>query len=125
VEELEMVRKAGVHGSKEIYGVLMEKVTQKNESLIPSRNENKVNGIKWSVVWKNLKIMKGVNAEEKFFVWKSTQDMSEVGYRIRRKNAQRSCQRLTKSGLKCEENEDIYHCLSECEVVEETFMDLK
>ena len=35
---------------KEIYNILLEKVTQKNGSLIQSRNEKKTNGIKWKMV---------------------------------------------------------------------------
>ena len=75
---------------KEIYNILLEKVTQKNGSLIPSRNEKKTNGIKWKVVWKNQVMLKGVTAEEKCFAWKIVQDMLEVGNRIHRKNAIRN-----------------------------------
>ena len=77
------------------------------------------------MVWKNQNIMKGVTAEEKLFVWTTTQDMLEVGNRIHRKNAQIACQRLKRSGEKCEEIEDMYHCLSECEVVEESVKELE
>ena len=88
-EELEKVLKADMEkkGVKEIYNLLMEKVIQKNGSLIPSRNEKKTNGIKWKVVWKNQSLLKGVTAEEKCFAWKMSQDMLEVGNRIHRKNA--------------------------------------
>ena len=54
-----------------------------------------------------------------------SQDMLEVGNRIHRKNARRTCQREIYNGDRCEEIEDIYHCLSECEAVEECFEELK
>ena len=110
---------------KDIYEILLEKVTQKNGSLIPSRNEKKTAGIKWKVVWKNQVMLKGVTAEEKCFAWKIAQDMVEVGNRIHRKNANRNCQRVRASGDKCNEIEDIYHCVSECEVVMDCFKELK
>ena len=37
-------------------------------------------------------MLKGVTAEEKCFAWKIAQDMLEVGNRLHRKNANRSCQ---------------------------------
>ena len=111
--------------SKQIYKVLLENVILKNGSLIPSRNEKKINSIKWNVVWKNQARLKGVNAEEKCFAWKISQDMLEVGNRIHRKNAQRNCQRVKDNGEKCDKIEDIYHCLTECEVIAECFMELK
>ena len=103
----------------------MEKVVQKNGSLIPSRNEKKISGIKWKVAWKNQVLLKGVTAEEKGFAWKMSQDMLEVGSRIHRKNAKRTCQRETRNGERCEEIEDIWHYLSQCEVVKECFEELK
>ena len=44
--------------------ILLEKAIQKNGSLIPSRNEEKTNVIKWKVVWKNQVMLKGVTAVE-------------------------------------------------------------
>ena len=111
--------------AKEIYKILMERVLHKNGSLIPSRNEKKTNGIKWKVAWKNQGFLKGVTAEEKCFAWKMAQDMLEVGNRIHRKNAKRGCQREMGNSERCEEIEDIYHCLSQCEIVEECFEELK
>ena len=70
---------------KSIYNHLMREVLEKNGSLIPSRNEKKVSGIKWKVVWKNLNLLKGITASERVFAWKCTQDMLEVGDRIHRK----------------------------------------
>ena len=61
-------------------------------------------------------MLKGVTAEEKCFAWKIAQDMLEVGNRIHRKNANRNCQRVKANGEKCDEIEDVYHCVSQCEV---------
>ena len=72
---------------KEIYNFLLADLIFKNGSLVPSRNEKKQEGTKWSLVWKNLKILKGLSAEEKCFAWKLTQDMLPVGLRIHRRNA--------------------------------------
>ena len=126
-EDMEKVVKEEIDKveAKAIYDLLMEKVIQKNGSWIPSRNEKKTKGIKWKVVWKNISLLKGITAEEKCFAWKMSQDMLEVGNRIHRKNARRTCQREIYNGDRCEEIEDIYHCLSECEAVEECFEELK
>ena len=68
-EDMEKVVKEEIDKkeAKAIYNLLLEKVVQKNGSLIPSRNEKKINGIKWKVVWKNQILLKGVMAEEKCF----------------------------------------------------------
>ena len=126
-DDMDKVVKEGLDKkeAKEIYKILMERVLHKNGSLIPSRNEKKTNGIKWKVAWKNQGFLKGVTAEEKCFAWKMSQDMLEVGNRIHRKNAKRGCQREMGNGERCEEIEDIYHCLSQCEIVEECFEELK
>ena len=75
---------------KEIYHFLLADLIFKNGYLVPSRNEKK-EGTKWSLVWKNLKILKGLSAEEKCFAWKLTQDMLPVGVRIHRRNLERRC----------------------------------
>ena len=126
-DDMDKVVKEGLDKkeAKEIYKILMERVLHKNGSLIPSRNEKKTNGIKWKVAWKNQGFLKGVTAEEKCFAWKMAQDMLEVGNRIHRKNAKRGCQREMGNSERCEEIEDIYHCLSQCEIVEECFEELK
>ena len=109
---------------KSIYNHLMREVLEKNGSLIPSRNEKKVSGIKWKVVWKNLNLLKGITASERVFAWKCTQDMLEVGDRIHRKNANRNCIR-EKDEKKCGEREDILHCLTKCEMVKRSFNNIK
>ena len=50
---------------KVIYAEMVKEVYEKNGSVIPSRNEKKVRGIKWSNTWENLEKSKGLNAGEK------------------------------------------------------------
>ena len=124
-EDMESVINAEIGKDvKSIYNHLMKSILEKNGSLIPSRNEKKVSGIKWNLVWKNQNLVKGITGSERVFVWKCTQDMLEVGDRIHRKNANRNCRR-EKDGKECTEREDMKHCLSECEVVKNSFDDLK
>ena len=52
---------------KEIYDFLLQDTTKKNGSLIPSRSEKKSTNVKWSLVFKNLTLLKGMTAEEKEF----------------------------------------------------------
>ena len=77
--------------AKDIYNFLIEEVTHRNLSLIPSINEKKSPNVKWGVVFKNIKLLKGLNADVKCFVWKITQDLLPVGCRIHRRNAERRC----------------------------------
>ena len=58
--------------AKAIYDFLIKEVTHRNGSLIPSRNEKKSANIKWGVAFKNFKLVKGLNADEKCFIWKIT-----------------------------------------------------
>ena len=103
---------------KEIYEYLMIDILEKNGSLIPSRNEKKTNNVKWNISWKNLKMLKGVNAEEKEFIWKVIQDMVPVGRRIHRCNVEKRCLKRLTSGQECQEIPDLSHALFECESME-------
>ena len=85
-EDMESVINAEIGKDvKSIYNHLMKSILEKNGSLIPSRNEKKVSGIKWNLEWKNQNLVKGITGSERVFVWKCTQDMLEVGDRIHRK----------------------------------------
>ena len=74
---------------KVIYSEMLKVVYEKNGSVIPSRNEKKLRGIKWSNTWKNLEKTKGLNAGEKEFLWKLSQDMLLIGGRIHRANVEK------------------------------------
>ena len=106
---------------KEIYEYLMIEILEKNGSLIPSRNEKKTSNVKWKNSWKNLKILGGVNAEEKEFIWKVVQDMVPVGKRIHRKNVEKRCLKVLPSGQDCQEIPDLSHALVECESMKDIF----
>ena len=73
--------------TKLMYAKLIETITHKNGSLIPSRSERRSRGIRWKVSWRNLGRMKGLNPEEREFGWKMCQDMLEVGDRLHRKGS--------------------------------------
>ncbi len=127
IEDFMMIYEAGLAEApvKCIYDFLMEKILYKNESLIPSRNEKRCEGIKWSLAWKNMGILKGVNAEEKCFVWKCVQDMVAVGSRIHRKNAEKRCLRMKLNGTQCLQLDTLSHNLGECENVTNIFRGLQ
>ena len=98
-----MIKKEGLLFAEvgEIYDKLLEKVIYKNMSLIPSRNEKRVRGVKWKATWRNLEILRGLNIEEKCFAWKLTQDLVEVGQRRHRAGAQKNCKRQLENGEEC------------------------
>ena len=127
IEDFMMIYEAGLAEApvKCIYDFLMEKILYKNESLIPSRNEKRCEGIKWSLAWKNMGMLKGVNAEEKCFVWKCVQDMVAVGSRIHRKNAEKRCLRMKLNGTQCLQLDTLSHNLGECENVTNIFRGLQ
>ena len=81
-EELVKAIKAGVDvkHTRTAYSYLIEDQLFKNNSIIPSRSERKVDGVKWSIAWTNWKELRGVSAEEKIFVWKVQQDMLLIGF---------------------------------------------
>ena len=107
--------------AKDIYYFLVKEITHRNLSLIPSRNEKKSTNIKWGVVFKNFKLLKGLNAEEKCFFWKITQDMLPVGSRIHRRNAERRCLTLLDDGSLCQENQTLEHAFKLCEKIVEVY----
>ena len=127
IEDFKMIYEAGLSDApvKLIYEFMMKKVLYKNESLIPSRNEKRHDGIKWSLAWKNMVLVKGINAEEKCFVWKCVQDMVAVGSRIHRKNAEKRCLRLKSDGTQCLTLDTLKHFLAECEMVKNIFRGLQ
>ena len=78
-----VIRNDLVQGTtKQIYSLLLQEIISKNGSFIPSRNEKRSLGVKWSISWKNMSLVRGLNPEERCFVWKLIQDMIPVGARI-------------------------------------------
>ena len=107
--------------AKFIYDCLIEQVTHRNDSLIPSRNEKRSINIKWGVVFQNIKFLKGLNAEERCFAWKLTQDMLPIGIRIHRRNAERRCLAQFDNGFLCQEIQDLEHTFRSCPMVMESY----
>ena len=107
--------------SKSIYDFLLQGITHKNGSLIPSRNEKKSLNVKWSVVFNNFLLLKGVNADEKCFFWKVSQDMLPIGSRIHRRNAERRCLAILSDGNLCQDIQTLDHTFRSCIVVKDCF----
>ena len=107
--------------SKEIYEYLIQEVTCRNGSLIPSRNEKRSIQVKWGIVWKNFKLLRGLTPEEKTFSWKVTQDMLPVGTRIHRNNAERRCLTDLNDGSSCQELQNLEHAFRLCPMVEDIY----
>ena len=92
-DEFTDIMRAGVTPSISIviYRYLSEAIICRNNSIIPSRSEKRVNGIKWSVAWENFRWLKGMDSEELTFAWKLQQDLLPIGSRLHRQNAERRC----------------------------------
>ena len=104
--------------TKQIYSLLLQEIISKNGSLIPSRNEKRSLGVKWSISWKNMSLVRGLNAEERCFVWKLLQDMIPVGARIHRNNAEKRCLTDLNGGV-CQVEQTLVHCLQLCPGIQE------
>ena len=105
---------------KNTYDKLLEKILIRNGSLIPSRNEKRTDGVKWSLTWRNFHLARNLNAEEKIFFWKVFQDMLPVGRRIHIANREKRCLNQLMNG-NCQVIPDMYHALKDCEGVKEAF----
>ena len=115
--------KSGVDfkSTRHIYDFLIEGIICKNNSVIPSRSERRIDGVKWSTAWKNVQIVRGLDAEEKVFSWKLQQDMLLVGSRLHRPNADRSCKIVLPGNRVCQEIQSRRHLFIECESVIDIF----
>ena len=99
----------------------MDNQLLKNNSIIPSRSERRVDSVKWSIAWKNWKELRGVSAEEKIFMWKVQQDMLLIGSRIHRLNADRRCKEELPGNICCQEIQTRHHLFIGCESVKDSF----
>ena len=108
-----------------MYVKLLDKVIMKNGSIIPSRNERRVRGIKWTASWSNLSLLRGFGPEERSFSWKMIQDMLEVGMRTHRKEAVRECRRINGLGQECGEPDTLNHRILHCNNIKESFRELQ
>ena len=56
-----VIRNDLVQGTtKQIYSLLLQEIISKNGSFIPSRNEKRSLGVKWSISWKNMSLVRGL-----------------------------------------------------------------
>ena len=85
--------KAGVslNNTRYSYYYLNESTICRNNSVIPSRSEKRVENIKWSNAWQNWRELRGVDAQERIFAWKIQQDLLPLGSRLHQRNAERRC----------------------------------
>ena len=114
-----VIRNDLVQGTtKQIYSLLLQEIISKNGSFIPSRNEKRSLGVKWSISWKNMSLVRGLNPEERCFVWKLIQDMIPVGARIHRNNAEKRCLAALNDGV-CQVEQTLVHCLQLCPGIQE------
>ena len=106
---------------KAIYDFMIQDITHRNLSLIPSRNEKRSVNVKWGVVFNNFQLFAGLSSEEKCFAWKVSQDMLAVGSRIHRKNAERRCLAILANGNLCQEIQNLGHLFQSCPNVVESY----
>jgi len=77
--------------------------------------------VKWSIAWKNFKLLKGLTPDKKCFYWKVSQDMLPVGNRIHRNNAERRCLAVLTDGSSCQVIQDREHAFKLCPMVVEIY----
>ena len=109
---------------KEMYSEMIKEVYEKNGSVIPSRNEKKIRNIKWSNMWRNLEILRGLSPAEVEFAWKLSQDMLPIGRRIHRANVDKECKNELDDTV-CRAIPDIYHTFVDCKSIKEDFEKFK
>ena len=124
---VELIGKKIEMTSKEIYTYSLRKLVYVNNiTLIPSRIEKKIQGVKWTKSFRNIRNFRG-SPKEKEFIWMLIQDILPVNGRLHRKNSDKRCLRLvnlTINPIKCLEIQDRIHFFINCVVVKETFESL-
>ena len=94
----------------------MDSVIYRNGSLIPSRNEKRVRGVRWSKSWRNLALKTSLLPEEKIFAWKMIQDMLHVGQRMHGRIS-KNCKKVLENRIICNQEESLLHRLIMCRTV--------
>ena len=110
--------------SKEIYKVLLRKLVRDKTSLIPSRIERRMQGIRWSKSFRNINKL-NVMPIIREFAFLLIQDTLPVNGRLHRKNADKRCLRDLCTGNKCVEIQDRKHFFITCPSVCISFKCLK
>ena len=109
---------------KDIYLEISKEKYEKNGSIILSRNEKRSVNIRWSNTWRNLQKIRGLNAYEKEFAWKLTQDMLCIGRRIHRANVDKECKNEVSNGDSCKDLPDLMHTFVTCNGIKELFSEV-
>ena len=65
--------------------------------------------------------MRGLNAYEKEFAWKLTQDMLCIGRRFHRANVERECKNDLGGGMTCIDIPDVLHNFVTCNGIKEIY----
>ena len=106
--------------SREIYARLRKEFTRIKTSLIPSRIEKKLFGVKWTRSFRNLKSLGTLSAREKEFGFLLCQDLLPVRGRIHRANADKRCLRVF-NNIECQSIQDRIHYFTSCCSIKITF----
>ena len=106
--------------AKEIYHKLLFSFCRQGTSLIPTRIERRLQGVRWTRTFKNIRKLPAVTSKEKQFVFLLSQDILPVRGRIHRKNADKRCLRPIQNGY-CDLIQDRIHFFISCTAISNTF----
>ena len=111
----------GCYKTKQIYKVIMDEQIGRKENRTKSRTEKKEVWVRWDQTGKNMEIARGLNIQEKEFMWKLINDMLKIGDRLHwggDPNTRDKCKMITcderGNMKKCGENEDRRHVFDGC-----------
>ena len=110
--------------SKEIYKFLLRKLVRVNSSLVPTRIERKIQGVRWSRSFSNARNIR-VSPVEREFIFLLSQDLLPVNGRLHRRNSDHRCLREMEDGSKCEDIQTRIHYFITCPVIAKTFVFIK
>ena len=111
-------------GAKDIYIKLLFSLCRNGTSLIPTRIERRIMGVKWTRTYKNIRNLTHVTPKEKEFAIMLTQDILPVRGRLHRKNADKRCSRKVQNSI-CDNIQDRVHYFITCSAMTNSFEMLK
>ena len=111
----------GCFKTKQIYKVILDEQIGRKENRIKSRTEKKELWVRWDQTRKNMEIARGLNIQEKEFMWKLVNDMLRIGDRVHwggDPNTRDKCKMISSDGSgnmkKCGEKENRRHVFDGC-----------
>ena len=107
--------------AKDIYSRLIVKITHVNNTLINSRIERRISGVKWTRSFKNIRNLSMMSSKEKEFAFLLYQDLLPVKGRIHRQNADKRCLRMLRRGEECQLVQDRIHFFIKCDKIKNDF----